>query len=117
MAGVDFAAVREAISMSAVLQLPKFEPVEENGPQLRGTCPIHQSQSPGSRTFSVNLDKNAFRCFTCGAKGNQLDLWAKVHGLSLFDAAIDLCQRANVGVPAIATAGAGTCSDTEKRNP
>jgi DNA primase len=61
------------------------------------------------------LAKNAFRCFACGASGNQLDLWAQVQGLNLYEAAIDLCDRANVDIPWQYAERASV--DTEKRNP
>ena len=43
----------------------------------------------------------ASQCFKpeCGAKGNQLDLWAKLQGMTLFEAAKDLCDKAAVDVP------------------
>jgi Bacterial DNA topoisomerase IB, N-terminal domain/CHC2 zinc finger len=46
------------------------------------------------RTFSVNLDANVFHCFdkTCGQKGDVIDLWASVKGLSLREAALDLVR-------------------------
>jgi DNA primase len=45
------------------------------------------------RSFSVNVAKRAFRCFSCGARGNQLDLWAAVRRLPLYEATLDLCDR------------------------
>jgi DNA primase len=75
MPGIDYATVRQAIPMSQVLELLAFKPVRRNGKQLRGPCPVHHSSSPQTRSFSVNLATIAFRCFTCGATGNQLDLW------------------------------------------
>jgi hypothetical protein len=46
------------------------------------------------RTFSVHLGKNAFRCFQkdCRVQGNALDLWAAVHRLRLYDAALHLAE-------------------------
>ncbi len=46
------------------------------------------------RSFSVALDKNVFRCFhaECSLQGNVLDLWAAVHKLPLYDAAVQLAQ-------------------------
>jgi hypothetical protein len=46
------------------------------------------------RTFSVNLAENVFQCFDkhCGQKGDVIDLWAAVHGLSLRAAALDLVR-------------------------
>jgi len=42
----------------------------------------------------VNLDANVFQCFDsrCGHKGDVIDLWAAVHGLSLREAALDLVR-------------------------
>ena len=101
MPGIDFQRVREAVPMSRVLELIHYQPVRCQGDQLRGPCPIHKSTSPRSRSFSVDLRDNRFQYFKpdCQAKGNQLDLWAKLHGKTLFDAAKDLCERCGVDVP------------------
>ena len=99
MPGIDFAAVRRAIPIARVLGLLEFEPAQRHGEQLRGPCPLHGCKSDRSRSFSVNLAKNAFRCFVCGAAGNQLDLWRLRTQLSLFDATVDLCNRLQVSLP------------------
>ena len=75
--GVDFQSVRSQTSMQQVLELLEFDPVEARGDQLRGACPVHNSTSPSSRSFSANLSKNTFRCFKCQAQGNHLDLWRR----------------------------------------
>jgi DNA primase len=98
MPAVDYAAVRRAIPMARVLELLQFAPTECLGDQLRGPCPLHGSKSTTSRSFSVNLAKNAFRCFVCGAAGNQLDLWCQASQLPLYEAAIDLCDRLHISV-------------------
>lgn len=99
MPGIDFAAVRAAVSMEQVLQFVGFIASARRGPQLRGPCPIHGSQTPQSRSFSVNLSKNAFRCFRCGVQGNQIDLWAQTQRLPLVQAAGDLCAHVNIAIP------------------
>lgn len=99
MPGVDYTIVRQSVPMSRVLEIIGFKAIELKGKQLRGPCPIHQSSSTQSRSFSVNLATNAFRCFKCGAAGNQLDLWRQIHGQTLLDAAVTLCERAQVPVP------------------
>ena len=80
-----------------------------SGPQRRGPCPLHRGDGRG-RTFSVNLDANVFQCFDkrCGQKGDVIDLWAALHGLSLREAALDLVR----------TFGLEACARpaTEKRN-
>lgn len=99
MPGVDFQAVRSRVSMQQVLDLLRFVPTATRGQQVYGDCPIHHCSNPRRRSFSANLAKNLYRCFLCGAHGNQLDLWAATTKQGLPDAAVDLCQRANVEVP------------------
>jgi DNA primase len=99
MPGIDFEAVKNAIPMTHVLELIGWEPASRTGPQLRGRCPIHQSTSKNPRTFSVDIDQDRFQCFKCEAQGNQLDLWAKLHSLKLFDAAKDLCEKTGTEIP------------------
>lgn len=97
--GVDFQAVRSMVSMAQVLELIGFVAQKSSGGQLRGPCPLHGSRSPRSRSFSANLERNAYQCFKCGSSGNQLDLWAAVTKTDLHTAAIDLCEKAQVDVP------------------
>ena len=92
-AGIEFQTLRSLAPMSAVLELLAWTPVSRNGPQLRGPCPIHQSSSEKRRSFSVNVEMQAFQCFGCGRKGNQLDLFAAVTGLPLLEAAWTLAEH------------------------
>jgi putative transposase len=98
---VDFAAVRAAITIAAVLQLLGYEPRRRHNAQHRGPCPLHGSTSGTSRCFSVNLMDNIFHCFKCGRSGNALDLWAQATKQSPYDAALDLCNRLNIPVPTL----------------
>lgn len=91
--GIDYRALRTAIDIADVLKLLGFVAVKTSGDQVRGPCPIHGSHTASSRVFSANLRKHAFRCFKCGAHGNQLELWAAATRQSLYAAAIDLCGR------------------------
>jgi hypothetical protein len=99
MPGIDFGEVRSRVRMAQVLELAGFVAVDRTGDQLRGPCPIHGASSPRSRSFSVNLSRNTFHCFRCGAAGNQLDLWVAISKLPLHEAAADLCARLAVETP------------------
>ena len=99
MPGINFNQVRSLISLAEVLELLGFVPSFSTGSQVRGPCPIHGSSSQRSRSFSANLQANAFQCFKCGATGNQLDLYAAVTGLPLFQAAVELCERLHKDIP------------------
>ena len=96
---IDFEQLRREASMEQVLALVGYKPSTTCGAQWRGPCPIHKSSSPRSRSFSVNLERNAFQCFGCSAKGNQLDLAAALFGLSVYEAAIELCRQLGLEPP------------------
>lgn len=96
---IDYQAVRSQIRIEQVLDLLKFKPVETKGPQQRGPCPIHGSHSATSRSFSVSLRGNIYRCFRCGSTGNQLDLWMAVTKRSIYPATIELCRRLGLSIP------------------
>jgi transposase len=107
---VDFAHLKRQLPLARVLDhLGLLPRLRGSGPQRRGVCPLHRGDARG-RTFSLNLDANVFQCFdaSCGRKGDVIDLWAAVNGMSLREAALDLIQTFALEP----TARAGT----EKRN-
>jgi len=99
---IDFPAVRAAIPIAQVLALLGFVPRSDHAGQQRGACPLHGSTQGTARCFSVNTNAHTFHCFKCGRCGNALELWAAAHRLSIYDAAVDLCQRLNMAVPILA---------------
>jgi putative transposase len=96
---IDFAAVRAAITIAQVLALLGFVPRSDRGGQQRGACPFHGSNRRTAHCFSVSIHAQSFHCFKCNRSGNALDLWAQAQRLSIYDAALDLCQRLNIPVP------------------
>jgi transposase len=107
---IDFAHLKQQLPLTRVLdQLGLSARLRGSGPQRRGACPLHRSDARG-RTFSVNLATNVFQCFDkhCGQKGDVIDLWAAVHGMTLRQAALDLVQT--FGLEPAPRSG------TEKRN-
>jgi DNA primase len=97
--GIDFARLRAEITMEQVLAQLGFEPVACLGEQLHGPCPIHGSSWSRSRKFSVNLRKRRYYCHKCHRHGNQLELWAAVHDLPIYEAMLDLCRALAHPVP------------------
>jgi transposase len=98
---LDYAAIRQQITMAQVLDhLGCLQSLKGRRSQLRGPCPIHGQADDARRSFSVNLDKQVFRCFhaECAIQGNVLDLWAAVRRLPLYDATVDLAQTFNLGI-------------------
>ena len=64
----------------------------DRAPCLATTTPTNQ--------LSVHLGNNVFHCFdaNCTAHGNVLDLWAAVHRLPIYEAALHLAATFNLAV-------------------
>lgn len=104
MPGIDFTLLRQELNLAQVLDVLGFTPTVRRGPQVRGPCPVHGSESPHSttshsRSFAAHLEKNCWHCFRCGAGGNALDLYLAVTRLPVYEAALELCARLHVPVP------------------
>ncbi len=99
LAPIDYEALRAQVPMSQVLELLGFRPLRGRSPQLRGHCPLRNCLPVFPPKFSVNLQRHLYHCFACGSGGNQLDLWAAVHQLSLPKAAVHLCRVTGMPVP------------------
>jgi CHC2-type zinc finger protein len=118
---VDFAFLREQVSMEQVLRhLGLFPQLRGHGQQRRGPCPVHSQGTTAERTFSVHLGKHVFQCFQadCALKGNVLDLWAAIHRLPLYEAALHLAgtfqvPRTREEEPVTGTRGPGTARASE----
>jgi hypothetical protein len=104
---IDFAAVKDAITIAQVLTLLGFVARTDHAGQQRGACPLHGSTRGTARCFSVNTQAHTFHCFKCGRSGNALDLWAAPNRLSIYDAAIDLGQRLNIPLPRLQSPATG----------
>ena len=103
MARIDYRKLKMLVSMNDVVNVLQWKPVCALGGQERGKCPVHRSTNQRSRSFSVDRRGNRFQCFTCKAKGNQLDLFVQATGLKLYDAAVELCRRLRMDVPYLET--------------
>lgn len=99
MPGVDFNVLRTEITMEQVLNQLGFQPTSRSGNQLQGPCLVHGSTSGSSRTFSVNIETARYYCHKCHSHGNQLELWAAVNKLPMYEAAVDLCRALGREVP------------------
>ena len=93
---IDFAHLKRQLTMAQVVDHLSLR-LRGKGPQRRGPCPIHRGDGRG-QTFSVHLEHNVFHCFdaACQNKGDVIDLWAAIHGMSLRQAALDLVRTFNL---------------------
>jgi DNA primase len=95
----DFAAVKQAVSLEAVLRHYQIPGLRRHRDQLQGRCPIHRGQRDDS--FRVHLTKNIFQCFACQAHGNVLDFVAAMEQCSLREAALRLQQWFGIRAPGL----------------
>lgn len=84
---VDFKTIKQTITITQVLHHYGIT-LKASGSELRGRCPIHQGD--GTQSFHASIDKNAFHCFSCGAKGNVLDFVAAMEKCSVGEAALKI---------------------------
>jgi len=74
---VDFKTVREKLDFVEVLSHYGLEQ-KGRGKQVKILCPFHDDHKP---SCGVNLAKQVYNCFACGAGGNALDFIAHMEGL------------------------------------
>jgi DNA primase len=94
---VDFRAVKQAVSLEAVLRHYQITELRRHRDQLQGRCPIHRGKRDDS--FRASLSKNVFHCFACQASGNVLDFVAAIERCSIREAALRLQQWFGVCKP------------------
>lgn len=92
---VDFRAVKQAVSMEAVLRHYRVPGLRRLHGQLQGRCPIHGGERQDS--FRASLSKNAFQCFACQAQGNVMDFVSAMEKCPLRDAALRLQRWFSLG--------------------
>lgn len=94
---VDFGAVKQVVSLEAVLRHYQVPGLRKRSHQLVGRCPIHRGRRDDS--FRASLSKNAFHCFACQAGGNVLSFVAAMEKCSIRQAALRLQGWFSVGAP------------------
>jgi DNA primase len=79
---INFKELRKNLKFADVLRHHGIEIRTKKPNQHVGACPLpnHSGERKAS-SFSANLERNIFQCFSCKAKGNVLDFCALMLGL------------------------------------
>jgi DNA primase len=86
---VDFRAIKEAVSLEAVLEHYAVKNLwRRRRDQLEGCCPLHGGEREDA--FHASLSQNVFHCFACDAKGDVLNFVAAMERCSIREAALKL---------------------------
>lgn len=88
---IDFKELRSRIKLADVLAMYHVQ-LKVRGDRASGFCPLpgHKGSGEGEKrspSFSCNLTKGIFQCFSCGAKGNTIDLVVFLDGANPDDPA------------------------------
>jgi DNA primase len=97
----DFKSIKRGVKLEFALRHYHVRLRRSGKDQHRGCCPIHRGD--GRDAFHVNLARNIFHCFACGAGGTVLDFVAAMEGCSLFEAAQKLQAMTCSSVSMIST--------------
>ncbi len=83
MPGVDFRAIRAAVSIAQVLELVDFQNRERAGDQLRGGCPVPGSSSPKRSVFLGESDQKHLSVFQVRIEGKRAGPLGRRHANAL----------------------------------
>jgi hypothetical protein len=97
MPGIDFRRLKEIITLGEVMRVLAIGPTRGGKVIRRGNCPLGCTSTPWTCTF--NGHSHLWYCHRCKIGGSALDLYARVKRLTIFAAALDLCQQLNQPVP------------------
>jgi DNA primase len=72
-----------------------YIPLKRAGVMWKALCPFHQERSP---SFSVNPQRQIFKCFGCGAGGSVIRFVMTYENLDFVSAAKKLAERAGIKI-------------------
>ena len=83
--------VRQAADIIDVVS--NYVELKQRGRNFFGLCPFHSEKTP---SFSVNPDKQIYKCFGCGSGGGSINFIMEIENLEFIDAIKSLAQSFNI---------------------
>jgi DNA primase len=71
-------------------------PLKKLGPLYKGLCPFHTEKTP---SFTVDINKNVYHCFGCGAHGDVISFVQKTKQLTFMDSIQLLANELGLEMP------------------
>ncbi len=87
----DVNEVKRRINLVDLTQT--YLPLRKAGSSWKGLCPFHQEKTP---SFTVNIERQTFKCFGCNESGDAIDLVMKMEYLTFPEALQLLADRVGV---------------------
>lgn len=74
-----FQFIKENVDILEYLESVVGNVKKDGNSRARCKCPIHGGDNPNS--LSVDLERGLFKCFSCGAQGSVIDLYAGINDM------------------------------------
>ncbi len=89
--------IQELLSRVDIVEIiNKVSPIKKTGKNYMCCCPFHKERTP---SFSVNPQRQFYKCFGCGAYGNVIGFVMQFEGLSYPEAIRKLAESIGMQVP------------------
>jgi len=86
--------VRDRVDIVALVG--RFVSLKPSGRNHKGLCPFHSEKTP---SFTVNAERQSFKCFGCDAGGTAITFLMKMENLSFPEAVRQLAGEVGVEIP------------------
>jgi len=89
--------IKQRVSIDSVVRHLGISGLKKSGERLQGACPSGHTSKKGM-CFNINLEKNYFNCFHCGAGGDVIKLVEFVKGCTFQEAMKWLIDKFNIDI-------------------
>lgn len=95
---MDTRAIPEEIKAKLPIEevISGYLPLKKAGRVFKGLCPFHHEKTP---SFTVNPERQIYKCFGCGEGGDIFEFVMKTEGLTFPEALKLLADKAGVVLP------------------
>ena len=89
--------IQEVLQQSNIVDVVgEYVALRKRGRNYFGLCPFHQEDTP---SFSVNEEKQIYKCFGCGQGGNVIGFVKDIEHISFGEAVRRLADRYGIQIP------------------
>lgn len=96
---LDFARLRQMVTITQVLEHLDWQPRNRKGDQWRGPCLFHEGADPQGRDLAIDTHKSLYHCHKCHKEGNVIDFWVTWSGKEILPAAWDMVRTFGLEPP------------------
>ena len=89
--------IKQSLSIDSVAKHLGISGLKQSGDRLQGACPSGHTSKKGM-CFNINLEKNYYNCFHCGAGGDVIRLVEFVKEISFIEAMNWLIAEFNIDI-------------------